>query len=386
MASILFISNGYGEDTIATSIIESLMEKGCSHRIFALPLVGEGKAYQRLGLEVLGPCRLMPSGGMIPGNPNNLINDLVNGLFRLTLEQIGAIRKARGEVAMTVAVGDIYPVILGALFSPRPLVMVGTAKSNYFYHYNWIERFIMGAACAAVFTRDGHTAESLKKHRVAAFYAGNAMMDSLAFSGEEFALPSGTTCIGVLPGSRHDAYGDLPVILDALEMLWSSLDKKASFIMSIADTLDRGLVEKSVKSRGWSWQRDGDRDVLARNDIRIVLVRGKFGDILRCSRIIIGQAGTGNEQAVGLGKPVVTFDSGGKEKMGWYRLRQKGLLGDAISVVKRDGRSIAEEALSILKDENRYEAMAREGRERMGSPGAAGKMASLMQDLLSKPS
>jgi uncharacterized protein (TIGR03492 family) len=386
--SILFVSNGYGEDTIATSIIRSLMEEGCPHSVLALPLVGEGKAYAAVGSEVIGPRRLMPSGGMIPGNMGNLVNDMANGLVRLTMEQIAVIRKIRKDVALTAAVGDIYPVILSALFSSRPLVMVGTAKSDYFYHYNWIERILIGAGCEAVFTRDEITAQSLRKHHIKAYYVGNAMMDSLAFSDEDFPLSPGMTPIGILPGSRYEAYGDIPVILGAVEALWSLMEKKVSFRMSFAETLDRARLNTCIEACRWSMLpgEGNDHDVLIKDDLRVVMVKGRFGDLLRSSKIIIGQAGTGNEQATGLGKPVVTFDSGGKEGMGWYRKRQKGLLGDAISVVKRDSRSIADEVISIIGDEERYQAMAHEGHVRMGSPGAARKMAELMLALLSKVS
>ena len=61
--------------------------------------------------------------------------------------------------------------------------------------------------------------------------------------------------------------------------------------------------------------------------------------------------------------------------MGWYRLRQKGLLGDSLSITPRDPEDIAIEALDILKNRERYEKMAEIGRERMGPPGGAKKMA-----------
>jgi tetraacyldisaccharide 4'-kinase len=384
---LLFISNGYGEDTISSRIIKSMRESGCPHAIKALPLVGEGKAYVNDGVELLGPCRLMPSGGMIPGNIKNLLGDLGSGLFRLTLDQIAAIKKARSSAIMTVAVGDIYPVIMASLFSNRPLVMVGTAKSNYFYHYNGFERHMMKSSCSIVFTRDDITARVLCEKGITALWVGNAMMDSLEITGEDFGLAGDYPCVGILPGSRTDTYRDISVILGSVERLSAALSGKVTFIMALADSIEVKKLAENVP--GWNFNEGAEvrsGSVIhhfTRESLLVKGVCGKFGDVLKISKIIIGQAGTGNEQAVGFGKPVVTFESSGREKMGWYRARQKGLLGDSISVVPRDSEIIAREVIAILNDEGRYSRMQAIGYERMGPPGAAGKMAARCIGLLS---
>ncbi|MHB2016552.1 MAG: hypothetical protein ACYCW6_06340 [Candidatus Xenobia bacterium] len=65
----------------------------------------------------------------------------------------------------------------------------------------------------------------------------------------------------------------------------------------------------------------------------------------------------------------------GRRKPGWYRARQKGLLGEALRVVPRDGQQIAAAAREILSNPALYEEMAAAGRARMGPPGASARMA-----------
>jgi uncharacterized protein (TIGR03492 family) len=94
---------------------------------------------------------------------------------------------------------------------------------------------------------------------------------------------------------------------------------------------------------------------------------------------VLGQAGTGNEQAVGLGKPVVSAaDSrpGMPDRVGWYRMRQQRLLGDALLVLPAaDDDAFASGVVKLLDDQRRMDDMARTGRERMGGSGGAAAIA-----------
>ena len=66
---VLSLSNGHAEDLIAATIIEKLIGE-CSYcEIRALPLVGEGKAYESIGAKIVGSHRMMSSGGFTGFNP-----------------------------------------------------------------------------------------------------------------------------------------------------------------------------------------------------------------------------------------------------------------------------------------------------------------------------
>ena len=50
---ILFLSNGYGEDTISCSIIEKLLSINKNIDILVLPIVGEGKIYRKMNYSII---------------------------------------------------------------------------------------------------------------------------------------------------------------------------------------------------------------------------------------------------------------------------------------------------------------------------------------------
>jgi uncharacterized protein (TIGR03492 family) len=203
-------------------------------------------------------------------------------------------------------------------------------------------------------------------------------------------VPQDRTAIGILPGSRKEAYADLPIILKAVEYVDSHWEKSLEFLMAPPASLSVQEMANAGAPLGWALSESFDTDVpgiagaLAKGSLRISIFHGRFGDVLQRSHIIIGQAGTGNEQAAGLGKPVVAFDSAGRAWPGWYRARQKGLLGRSLSVVTKDPSAIGGEVLTLLEDPAKYEGMRAAGYERMGPPGAARRMADYIIETLDR--
>ncbi|MEQ8188790.1 MAG: lipid-A-disaccharide synthase-related protein [Candidatus Eremiobacterota bacterium] len=360
MKQILFLSNGYGEDTIAAYIIENLRKKTDSD-ISAFPLVGTGKSYQSFDITIVGPCRDLPSAGDLH-SPVRLFQDIKSGLFNLLLEQYLFLRKIRKNIHIAVASGDIYPVIMASFAGIKPLVFIGTAKSNRYYPYSYIEKFLIKSFCKITFTRDLPTCEDLKKFGINSIYAGNPMMNCFEISGETFGIEPDRTVIGILPGSRDVAYRDFPVILSAVEQISRISSGNMSFLAALSPSIE----EDKLPVSGWNFYRENPlTSYLKKDNLEVKLIKNKFGDIINRADIVIGQAGTGNEQTAGLGKPVVAFDSDGHSKPGWYRARQKGLLGDSLSIVNGSGEAIAREILSILEDEKRRDYMAKTGRDMM---------------------
>jgi len=114
---------------------------------------------------------------------------------------------------------------------------------------------------------------------------------------------------------------------------------------------------------------------LRRGAATVHLLSGVLGDLLQKSAVALGQAGTANEQAAGAGVPVVAYDPRGEKGLRWYRKRQKGLLGDSVSVVAQDPATIANELQWLLQDSQERERRADIGRERMGPAGGCQRMA-----------
>jgi len=124
---ILFISNGHGEDLVAAEIVKNLK----SAEVLVLPLVGEGKAFEGLGIEILGSRKNLPSGGFSLRHLSHLIGDLSAGLLGQTIKNLSILRKLKGKIDLVIGIGDIVPII-GALITKAPFIFVGVNKSNYF--------------------------------------------------------------------------------------------------------------------------------------------------------------------------------------------------------------------------------------------------------------
>jgi hypothetical protein len=68
---------------------------------------------------------------------------------------------------------------------------------------------------------------------------------------------------------------------------------------------------------------------------------------------------------------VVAFELERDRKTTWYRMRQHGLLGDALAVLPGEPAQAAAELRALLDNASRRAAMGAQGRERMGVPGGA---------------
>lgn len=397
---ILFISNGHGEDLLASVVIQSLRTQ-CPVSVSAYPVVGLGNAYARADIEVIGVQQTMPTGGFILKGPGNLLKDLRAGLLSLTLRQIKDLRARRDDFDAVVAVGDIYALLLAGRYVRKPMVFVPTAKSQYISgHYKW-EYALMKRYAQMVFPRDEPTHQAMQQHGVPSAYVGNLMMDALDVSGDTFGLSPDDTVITMLPGSREDAALNVCDLLDVAVEL-DALRPGVRFLLSVAPQLDGLTIVK--EAGGWHFvpvvpgQFAGDRETSGHNDpgligrlvrddhgripergdhgrLEVLCVQGKFGDLLQSADVVVGLAGTGNEQAVGLGKPLVAFVGRGTQYTAKFASDQKLLLGDAMSLVERDPKIVAAEVVSILDDRDKYRLMAETGRQRMGPPGAARRMA-----------
>ncbi|HHV62488.1 MAG TPA: hypothetical protein GXX51_07625 [Firmicutes bacterium] len=442
---ILFISNGHGEDLIGAIVAHELLElmrqadsKAASDAagVCALPLVGLGRPYRDAGIRVLGETRVLPSGGFAKHGVSLFLRDLAAGLPGLTLAQIRTMQGVRNQVRLAVCVGDIYPVLMARLFLGSPILFLSTAKSEYIRGHLGIEKLVMRRTCELVLARDEATAMALRRSGVRARFVGNVMMDSFSITGENFGLSLERKVVGIMPGSREEAYDNMAAILNAVVRLDYLSGGALDFLAALAPSLDVERLGRRVDACGWEFVsapvpaesgvvgelrcrrpgrsgsvsgsvcgsgfgsghgpgRDGDEagagagagdrdrggDRAAR-EIRVVVTQGRFGDVLNIASIFIGLAGTANEQACGMGKPVVAFVGRGPQFNRRFALAQKRLLGDALSIVESDPDIVAREVLAILNDTSRYNAARKTGAERMGGPGGARRVAGLIRNYL----
>lgn len=388
---VLFISNGHGEDLLAGVLAEALHER-CPHlELWAFPIVGVGQAYEKFPVKVVGVQKKMPSGGWIRQSLAALREDVKAGFLKLTWRQWQALKGLSNQVSHVVAVGDIYALYLAYRFVAKPLAFVPTAKSDYIRSHLAVEKHLMRKHCQIVLARDELTAANLRQSQIPAHYVGNLMMDAIFPSA--YTLPGispDEKVIGILPGSREEAYTNLPLLCIAIDEIARKRPDMV-FAMALAGNLSLDKTTVILNQDGWQMahaqspmgtdgsnggvcKRSKGARWLVKGKTRLLVVQGRFGDVLASSCLCLGMAGTANEQAAGLGRPVVAFPGWGSQFTAKFLRAQKRLLGDALEAA-RDPKVAGQVVLEILADPTKYEMMATCGRERMGHPGGAKRMA-----------
>ena len=350
MKKIIFITNGHGEDLVAAEIIKLIPNK-TNAAVF--PLVGEGKAFQTLNIKVLGSRKKLPGGGFSLRNLWFLAKDVYAGLLGDTIKHIKTLRKLRGEFDLVIAIGDVVPII-AALIIKTPFIFVGVNKSSYYkwfgFSYTPWEKLLLQSYALKVFVRDKQTEQDLTTRGIkihSAQYVGNPLMDCVGqITNDQFPMSNeGQTIIGLLPGTREDA----KVNLEDFEKIIKEIVK-----MKESDFKLRFLIATTLKN------------------IPEYMKNKPFAEIITQSDLILGLSGTGNEQAAGLGIPIVSFYGRGSQYNKKFAKAQKQLLGDALSIVKdNDPLTIAAEIWHLLRHPEKRIEIGKIGKERMGEAGAA---------------
>lgn len=373
---VLFISNGHGEDLIASFIIKEFLKESKGVEVQALPLVGKGGAYQGLGVNILGEQRVLPSGGFARQSFSAFLHDMREGLLSLTKRQVFLLRSLRGKVELGVVVGDIFPLLLSTLFLKGPLIFLPTAKSQYIHGHGPLEMIVMKYGASLVFPRDERTAHWLRGKGISASFLGNVMMDAYCIRNYSFGVPKGEKILGILPGSREEAFLNLKSILPSLTML-KDMGVKVVPILALAPSLSLKNLRERLPAP-FTLHHGVGEGIAARikgEGVEVLISTEGFGDLLHQATLFIGLSGTANEQAAGMGKVVVAFPGEGPQFGPSFLRAQKRLLGDALLVVERDPKALAEEIKRLLLHEGERLVRGRVGQERMGPPGGASSMA-----------
>jgi uncharacterized protein (TIGR03492 family) len=401
---LLVLSNGHGEDLIATRIIERLLQDIAELQITALPIVGQGYAYHNLNIPLAGRVQQMPSGGFIYKGGNPLWQDLRGGLIQLTLEQICLVRQWGKTGGKILAVGDLVP-LLYAWLSKADYAFVGTAKSEYYLRdeFGWLpqtswlerkfdsvylpwERWLMsGDRCRGVFPRDSLTTEILQQRAIPAYDLGNPMMDDLTTKSK--TREAGKLDILLLPGSRMpEAIRNWQQILMGVWSVNKTLSQvQLNFNAAIAPALDLKSFTLSAVTQGWQViSRQEKTVILGQNERTLTLTQEHNSEFFQQADIAISMAGTATEQFVGLGKPVVIFPGQGPQFTYAFAEAQARLLGCGILMVENPGQ-VGKAIAKVIDDERLLKEIVVNGKRRMGEAGAAQRIAECLQKTLLSP-
>ncbi|WP_324717642.1 lipid-A-disaccharide synthase-related protein [Carboxydochorda subterranea] len=384
---LLVVSNGHGEDAVGAEIGAALRELAPDIDVPAASIVGLGGAYRRKGLPVVTPVASMPSGGFIGiQRPGAVWQDLRAGLLRLHLRQARTLCRLRVGITLMVGVGDRLMPYTARWIVRRPLIMVDIADSAYLSDrlsdvWTPLDVSLLRRTALWVFTRDAFSAASLAGLGVRARFVGNPMMDSLTFTDEGPVVDSaGSPVVAILPGSRPEAYRNLSILLSAVPLL-AARHPYLSFVMAWAESLPLPASKGGVHwPDGWRWVPAGGGTgqagfLYGSCGAKVTVVASRFGDVLRQATVVMGMAGTANEQAAGLGKPVVTCPGRGPQVTEELCRRQERLLGEAVTVTVPRGEALADAVSAILSDPARMERMGDIGKARMGPAGGSRRIA-----------
>lgn len=428
---LLCISNGHGEDAIALRVLSALRQRQPEIDLCALPISGEGKAYLQSDVPLIGSVQALPSGGFLNRDAAQLARDVKQGLISLTRSQLAAIKRWSAEGDFVLAVGDIVPLLM-AHRSGLPYAFVGTAKSEYWLrdengklprtsaskfwqrfegwsgsvYLPW-ERWLMARPrCKGAFVRDAFTAKTLQKLGVSAIYAGNPMMDGLSATGrlagclKDLREPTSVVAqspekskatalyvsrqrrdtlpltVVLLPGSRQpEAYENWERILSAVESLCQTYRHRTLiFLGAIAPSLLQEKLVSSLASSNWMLKDEAPYQMYRKQNATLLLVSDAYSDCLQESSVAIATAGTATEQFVGLGKPAITLPGDGPQFTLAFATVQSKMLGAAVQMVAEPGQ-VGSAISRILSDPDMLQLVDREGKRRMGEPGAGERIA-----------
>ncbi|MFO7815440.1 MAG: lipid-A-disaccharide synthase-related protein [Halanaerobiales bacterium] len=385
---VMFISNGHGEDLMTSKLIQALLaELNLDLNISVLPIVGKGNRFESLPVNILGPRKTLPSGGFARNSWQNLFKDIKSGLLVNTFKQIRELRKQKKKTDLSVVVGDVYILLLTGLFLGGDIIFIPTAKSEYIDGHYKIEKYLMKKYANLVLPRDQKTTDDLVSNGINAEFNGNLMMDCFEINDIDFDVDPESIKIGILPGSREEAYDNMLDFIKVIEELEKLKKGRYDFLVAVADNFSIDQLKNKVQKVNWKFkEKDGKNvklQILSPSGMsKINIIYNGFGDVLKQAELFMGMAGTANEQAVGLGKPVVTFPGTGAQFDYEFAANQKRLLGDGVKFVDRNFVNIAYSIIELLEDKEEYKKRSEIGKKRMGERGAVIKTVDKINDLL----
>jgi uncharacterized protein (TIGR03492 family) len=425
---LLCISNGHGEDAIALPVLQELRKLFPSLEIATLPIVGVGKAYSSHGFSIECNVQTLPSGGFLNQDNRQLLRDLQGGLVGLTIDQIRTVRNWSKSGGKILAVGDIVPLLFGWL-SGADYAFIGTAKSEYYirdgqgqilasqqdsievktgsYYFPWERWLLSRNRCKAVFPRDKLTAEILRQHQISAFDLGNPMTDGVSLAeplpwsidpkSPIFYQPQPDKqplVVTLLPGSRPpESDANWVQILVAVNSLITVFTQcEIVCLAAITPTLDLDTLQHSLGEFGWekivnpgnnltNLISDAKAIYYQQDNATIVISTQAYPQCMHKGDCAIAMAGTATEQFIGLGKPAFTIPGAGPQFTSSFAEAQTRLLGESVILVDR-AQDVGMEMQRLLQQPDRLRSIAQNGLLRMGTPGAAKRIAACLVETL----
>ena len=364
---ISFLTNGYGEDRIATLVAEELKKLAPAHSILAVPLVSAGDCFQTRGFEPIRKGAFPPAQGFGSQEFRLFLKDLPYSWE--CLRYIGFLMRRRSDFDHIFVVGDVFMLLLAYFGLQRKAVFMATAKSDHMNPHSSLEEWVIRRFSSRMLTRDDFTAQRLLAKGIDARFLGNPMMDGIGEAAPEKQTP--LPVIGLFPGSREEADHNLRRILAVIDLVTEPI----RYLCAVSPGIDIEKMAESVSAQGWTLT---DGPTLRKGDKAVQMGKELFETVLHESTLVIGMAGTANEQAAGMGRPVISFVGAGAQTTPARMIDQERLLGGAVAYISDFPEGVAREISWLLANPEERDRRGAIGRERMGSSGGAKKIAEFL--------
>jgi len=361
---LLFISNGLGEDSIAAEIVRRLPP---DPTVDAYPMLGQGLAYRDL-CPVIGPRAEVASQGW-RNVRFSLLRDLFGGALGTIGPTLSFLHSLRGRYDRIIVVGDMVGVAACFLAGLRNVVYLDVYKTGHGRLYWPIERWLVSRTAAIAFCRSDKLAAQLRAAGVDARAAGNVMMDTVT-RGQYDAASRRTRAAAVtlLPGSRQFTAESFSLQLAALRRLPPETRPDIFLAAAGSISLDDIAGAAGLTVLAPQTAEPGDAGTLTDGDLVVHAGRGVAGNLIEAADVVLSQAGTASVQALGLGRPVITFINPRDRQSRVHA--ENALFGEARITVAPDAALIAQRLAALLADPAERRRLGAIGRERIGPPGA----------------
>lgn len=361
----LVISNGHGEDAIAAALVKRLQPLA---HVEAYPMIGSGKAYDGI-CPVVGPRATLASEGW-RNVKGSLRRDIINGGLMTVPPALKFLRSARGRHDRIIVVGDMVGVLACLVTGNRDLFYIDVYKTGAARLYSTAEAWAIAKTCSTVFCRAEPLAQLLAKRGVDARYAGNLMMDAVPRGDYDAkARRKSGLAVTLLPGSRALTAESFAIQVGALRMI--ALDKRPDAFLAVAGSVNVDELARIAGLRRTAMLSGESADLgeLSDGELTVHMARGEaMGNLIEASDLVMSQAGTATVQALGLGRPALTFINP-RDRRSRFNDEQN-LFGAARTVVTADVAEVGAALSRLLDDEAERSRLSAHGQERIGGPGA----------------
>ncbi|HHY51573.1 MAG TPA: hypothetical protein GYA10_17715 [Alphaproteobacteria bacterium] len=379
MRRLLVISNGIGEDSVGAEIVRRFPRTLVAD---AYPTLGEGRAY-RNACPVVGPRARLPSEGSRVRR-GTIVRDILGGLPRAIGPALRFLRSARTTYDGFLVIGDFIGVGACWLSGIRDVVYLDVYHTGYGRDYFFIERQIMKRTCATVFCRSPRLARTLQAIGIDARAAGNVMMDTIPSSDYDAGRRRlRLKAVTLLPGSRDATVANFALQIEALAMLPDEL--KPDVFVAVADGIDPMAMAAAagLVFHGPGGRERADVGRLSGRGLHVHFARGALRQLVEESDVVLSQAGTATIQALGLGRPVITFVRSTDRRKRF--IEENRFFDNARVLVEAEPADLSRAVQRLLEDDAEVERLGAIGRERVGGPGVIAEIIGVLEQGTTRP-